>query len=58
MRHVTDVDDALDVYFDPNRHSTWNEERHRWETQSAKHMLYWTWLEEGTKVLVITCFRL
>lgn len=57
-RHLTGIDDALDVFFDPNRQSVWNEEQQRWETQSATHMLYWTWLEERTKVLIITCFRL
>ncbi len=58
VRHLTTVDDALDAYFDPNRESAWNEARERWETRSATHMLYWFWLEEGRKVLVITCFRL
>lgn len=58
VRHLTSVDDALDTFFDPNRHDEWNEERQRWESQSASHTLYWTWLEEGKKVLVITCFTL
>ncbi len=56
VRHLTDVDDALDTFFDSNRHDEWNEERRRWESQSATHMLYWSWLEEGKKVLIITCF--
>lgn len=58
VRHLTDIDDALDVFFDPDRNDEWNEERQRWESQSSCHMLYWTWLEEGKKVLVITCFKL
>ena len=30
----------------------------RWESRSATHELYWLWLEESRKVLVITCFGL
>ncbi|MHB1417552.1 MAG: hypothetical protein ACYC1C_20075 [Chloroflexota bacterium] len=58
VRHLTDVDDALDVFFDPNRRDSWNKQRQRWETESATHALYWTWLEENEKVLVISCFTL
>jgi hypothetical protein len=57
-RHLTEIDDALDVFFDPARQDTCNQERQRWESQSTSRMLYWTWLEEGKKVLVITCFTL
>ncbi len=57
VRHLADADDALDVFFDPDRQDTWNPERQRWESRSATHELYWMWLEEGRKVLVITCFR-
>lgn len=58
VRHLTDIDDVLDVFFDPDRKDEWNEERRRWESYSRSHTLCWTWLEDGKKVLVITCFTL
>jgi hypothetical protein len=58
VRHLTGIDDALDVFFDPNRQDAWNEGHQRWESGSTSHMLYWIWLEERKKVLVITCFEL
>lgn len=58
VRHLTTIDDALDTFFNPSRHDDWNEERQRWESHSASHALYWPWLEERKKMLVITCFTL
>ena len=58
VRHLTTIDDALDTFFDPNAESQWNPERARWETQSATHVLYWFWLEDNRKVMVVSCFQI
>jgi hypothetical protein len=56
-RHLTEIDDALDVFF--SSEPSWNEELGRFENQSDTHGLYWFWLDEGAKVvMVISCFRL
>lgn len=39
VRHLTDIDDALNVFFDPDRKDEWNEERRRWESHSRSHTL-------------------
>lgn len=57
VRHLTTIDDVLDTFFDENGETVWNAERNRFETQSAMHVLYWFWLEEHRRVMVITCFR-
>ncbi len=58
VRHLTNIDDALDVFFDPQRHDDWDEEHQRWESRTTSHALYRFWLEEGKKIVVITCFPL
>jgi hypothetical protein len=55
-RHMTDPDDALDVFFDPSASQTWNAERERFERFDGKHGLYWFWIEKPTVVMVVTCF--
>jgi hypothetical protein len=55
-RHLTTIDDALDVFFD-GEEEVWNEERNRFETFSATHGLFWFWIEENRVVMVVTCFR-
>ncbi len=58
-RHMTEVDDALDVFFDPNATETFNSQFQRFERFNATHGLYWFWIDEPGKVLmVITCFTL
>lgn len=55
-RHLTTVDDALRVWFNPDVEDIWDEEHQRFEVQTETHVLLWTWLTEGERVLVITCF--
>jgi hypothetical protein len=56
-RHLTTIDDALDVFF--NTKPTWNAQFERWENQSATHELYWFWIDERKKiVMIVSCFRL
>jgi hypothetical protein len=59
-RHLTDISDALNTYFDPSAETRWNEQFRRFETYNATHGLYWFWWRglENRVVLVITCFRL
>jgi len=55
-RHLTSIDDALDVFFDTT--PTWNQQFERYENYSETHGLYWFWLNEKKKtVMVISCFR-
>ncbi len=52
------MDDALDVFFS-GMERTWNEEFERYESSNETHGLYWFWLDEGKKVvMVVSCFRL
>jgi hypothetical protein len=55
-RHLTTIDDALDVFFE-GEEEVWNDERHRFETFSSTHGLFWFWIEENRVVMVVTCFR-
>jgi hypothetical protein len=55
-RHLTTIDDALRTWFDASAEETWNEQRQRFETRSASHVLYWTWLTDNERVLIISCF--
>ena len=58
-RHLTSIDDALSVFFDPEASETWNSERRRFERYNASHGLFWFWLDEPNQaVMVITCFTL
>lgn len=55
-RHLTSIDDALDVYFDST--PSWNKQFERFENYTDTHGLYWFWLDEPNKVvMVISCFR-
>jgi hypothetical protein len=56
-RHLTTIDDALDLFFDTK--PTWNQEFERCENYSETHGLYWFWIDESKKiVMVVSCFRL
>jgi len=56
VRHLTEIDDALDVFFDGQ--STWNSKHERFETYNTTHGLFWFWLnQKERKVMVITCFK-
>jgi hypothetical protein len=54
-RHVTDIDDALDTFF--GGQTTWNAQFERFETFTQTHGLFWFWLEEKKRVMVISCFK-
>ena len=58
-RHLTTIDDALDVFFDPSASQSRNPAHDRFERYNATHGLFWFWLDEpGRVVMVITCFTL
>lgn len=58
-RHLTTIDDALDVYFDPTTTHELNTEFDRHESRNATHGLFWFFIHESQQVvMVITCFRL
>jgi hypothetical protein len=54
-RHLTTIDDALRVWFDPAAEDVWNETYERVESQNDTHLLLWKWLTDGKRVLIITC---
>ncbi len=57
VRHLTSIDDALDAFFDGIK--VWNEENKRYESTNDSHCLYWFWLDEKKKkVMIISCFKL
>lgn len=53
VRHLTTVDDALDAFFDPDGKTRWNKRHKRFETYTASHTLYWYWIDEAGKVVMI-----
>jgi hypothetical protein len=57
VRHLTSVDDALDVFFSPSPRN-WNAERSRFETETETHGLYWFWIDKDKVVMVVSCFKL
>lgn len=57
VRHLTTIEDALDVYFSTK--PIWNSKMKRYENYSETHGIYWFWLnEKDKKVVIITCFNL
>ena len=56
VRHLTQPEDAIKAFFLGT--TTWNDHYQRYETVSETHTVYWFWLnEQAKKVLVITCFN-
>lgn len=56
-RHLTTIDDALDVFFSAD--PVWKAEYERYESYSPTHGLYWFWHDQDRKVvMVISCFRI
>lgn len=54
-RHLKEPDDAIDIFF--NGIKTWNEGHKRFETKLNNEQVWWFWLDEAQKVvMVITCF--
>lgn len=56
-RHLTTPREAIDRWFDETADEVWNERYERFETRNETHQVYWIWLEEGERVLIITCLR-
>ena len=55
-RHLTTIDDALDAFFDST--PDWNENFKRYENYTDTHGLYWFWLDQpGKIVMIVSCFR-
>ena len=55
-RLLTSIDDALDVFFASK--AAWNEQFQRYESYNDTHGLYWFWINEPNKVvMVVSCFR-
>lgn len=55
-RHLTTIDDALDLFFDQK--PVWNEQYERYENYSETHGLYWYWINQPNKiVMIVSCFR-
>jgi hypothetical protein len=58
-RHMTTIDDALDVWFDEEASQNWNVTHERFERFNDTHGLFWFWLNQQDRVvMVITCFTL
>lgn len=55
-RHTTEPKDAIKAFFEGE--SIWNDEYERFETSTQTHTVFWFWIdEEAKKVMIITCFR-
>lgn len=62
VRHLTDIDDALDAFFErdhsPKGNTLWNEPRKRFETRTETHILFWNWRDPSqTQVRIISCIN-
>lgn len=56
VRHLTTPADAIQAFFTGTTY--WNKTRQRMETTAEHHTVYWFWLEqEAKKVMIITCFK-
>jgi len=56
-RHLTTLEDALTVWFDPTAEDTWHEQYERFESRGENHILLWTWRAgSDDTVLIISCF--
>ncbi len=57
VRHLTTIDDALDAFFDGEK--IWNIQRQRFESRTDQILLYWYWIDESQKVvMVVSCINL
>jgi hypothetical protein len=56
-RHLTTIDDALDVFF--MTEPEWNEQFQRYENYSETHGIHWFWINKKQKVIMlVSCFRI
>lgn len=59
MRHLTTIDDALDVYFEPNAVHTFNAQFSRYESHNATHGMFWFWINASDRVVTVAlCFTI
>lgn len=56
VRHLTTPAEALEIFV--NGKTAWNVRCQRFETYTETHGLYWFWLQESSKVMIISCFRI
>ena len=55
-RHMKTVDDAVEVWFEGTK-ELWNNECARFETSTDTECVFWTWIDEpGKVVMIISCF--
>lgn len=56
VRHTTETKDAIKTFLEGN--TIWNNENKRFETTNKTHSVFWFWIdEEKKKIMIITCFR-
>lgn len=56
VRHLTTVGQALFIWFEGK--TVFNSEYNRFETETDTHGLYWNWInEDEKKVIIISCFE-
>ena len=54
-RHLTNPEDAITTFF--TGETKWNEKNKRFETKTETHKVFWLWIDEKhKKVLIISCF--
>lgn len=57
LRHTTEPKDAIKTFIEGE--TIWNKRNERFETTNTKHTIYWFWLDESEKkIMIITCFSL
>jgi len=55
VRHLTTPEDSITAFFTGK--AIWNKDNKRFENKTEKHTVYWLWLDEkDKKVLIISCF--
>ena len=55
VRHLKTEDDAIYIFF--NGETVWNKQQDCWETSIEKEGIWWFWLDEAKKVImIISCF--
>ena len=56
IRHTTEPKDAIKTFLEGN--TIWNKQNKRFETTNETHSVFWFWLDEDKKeIMIITCFR-